>query len=106
MRAGLLREWVQFYKTQKKANGFEKLTPARLCVLRTRCHRLKAFVGDMGVNSFEEFQKSTVNLQVRKSKAITSELTFLYQNEFYQIVNIDEKLQDQTLVITGKKQNL
>lgn len=106
MRAGLLREWVQFYKTQKKANGFEKTNPVRLCVLRTRCHRLKAFVGDMGVNSFEEFQRSTVNLQVRKNKAITSDLTFFYQNEFYQIVNIDEKPQDQTLVITGKKQNL
>lgn len=106
MRAGLLREWVSFYKSNKKANGFEKTNPVRLCVLRTRCHRLKAFVGDMGVNSFEEFQRSTVNLQVRKSKIITSELTFLYQNEFYQIVNIDERVQDQTLVITGKKQNL
>ena len=60
----------------------------------------------MGINAFEEFQKSVICLQVRKNKVITPDLTFSYQNSFYQIVNIDERPEDQTFIITGKKQNL
>ena len=106
MRAGLLREWVQFYRVGKKANGFQKNDTAPTSILRTRCHRLKPISGDMGINAFEEFQKSVISLQVRKNKIITPDLTFLYQNSFYQIVNIDERPEDQTFIITGKKQNL
>lgn len=104
MRAGLLKERVEFISISTTQSQSGAMTRSEQSVLVTRCYRLK-MQGGLASVAYEDFVTSTVVIQVRQNPLIKEDQTFIYQNKQYQIENIDLRVDDRTLVITGKKKN-
>lgn len=106
MRAGLLREFVEFLElTEIKSNsGFAK--KEYVSFLSTRCSRrkLSASMGD-GLNANEEFIANTVVIQVRYNSLIEESNRIKYNGKMYKIILLDKQLQDNSYLITMTKIN-
>jgi len=106
MRAGLLREFVEFLelREEKSNSGFSK--KEYTSSLKTRCSRrkLSASMGD-GINANEEFISNTVVIQVRYNSLINENNRIKYNGKMYSIILLDRQLQDNSYLITMSKIN-
>ena len=104
MRAGLLRETVDFYGTTKaqRASGFVSKTEAKAATVR--CYRKKR-MDALAMAGKEEFNAGTVQLQVRNDPRIIDATRFVYEGCKYNIEQNLLQLDDNTRLVTGINDN-
>lgn len=104
MRAGSLNETVSFYReeTVKNETGEQCKDWIKFHEIKACKRSIKAVIGD-GVSANEEFIGNTIVLQVRAYSFIKNNMRIEYQNIMYDIVLLDKRIQDNSYLITCKK---
>lgn len=106
MRAGLLREILEFQELQtiSSTSGAVKKEYVKIFSTKGAKKRLTMVVDKDGVNASEQFIGNLIVFQVRYNQRIKENQQVIYQGIKYSIQLLDRK-PDNTYIITLKKKN-
>lgn len=106
MRAGLLREILEFQELQaiRTSTGATRNEYVSILTTRAAKKKLTAVVTQDGVNASEQFIGNLLVFQIRYNKLIKDNQRVVYQNNEYSIQLLDRQI-DNTYHITLKKIN-
>lgn len=107
MRAGLLREILEFKELVSEQSLSGAVRKEYKSVFSCKVHRLKlsAVVDKDGVNAMEQFIGNTVIFQTRYYPCIKESQRVVWQGRTYEIKLLDRKIEDNSYQITLSKIN-